>query len=89
MQQDAFSTDDSYAPLDKQNALIELIFSFDEKARRALAAGADVQKISELPVREKIARAKAIPYDKYKTEYAKIDAEITDQLDILIATKEV
>ena len=89
LQQDAFSTDDSYSPLDKQNALIELIFSFDEKARRALAAGADVQKISELPVREKIARAKAIPYDRYKTEYAKIDAEITDQLDILVATKEV
>ncbi len=89
LQQNAFEGDDSYTPLDKQSALIELIFSFDEKARRAVAAGADVQKISELPVREKIGRAKAVPYDKYKTVYAKIDAEMTEQLDILVGTREV
>ncbi|MBO5416278.1 MAG: V-type ATP synthase subunit A [Clostridia bacterium] len=85
LQQNAFEEDDSFTHLDKQNALIELIFSFDEKARRALASGADIQSISELPVREKIGRAKAVPYDKYKTEYAKIDAEITEQLDFLVA----
>ena len=85
LQQNAFEEDDSFTGLDKQNALIELIFSFDEKARRALAAGADMQRISELPVREKIGRAKAVPYDKYKTEYAKIDDEITKQLDFLVS----
>ncbi len=85
LQQNAFEEDDSFTHLDKQNALIELIFSFDEKARKALASGADIQSISELPVREKIGRAKAVPYDKYKTEYAKIDAEITEQLDFLVA----
>ena len=85
LQQNAFEEDDSFTHLDKQNALIELIFSFDEKARRALASGADIQSISELPVREKIGRAKAVPYDKYKTEYAKIEAEITEQLDFLVA----
>ena len=87
LQQNAFEDDDSFTPLDKQNALIELIFSFDTKARKALAAGADIQKISELPVREKIGRAKAVPYDSYKVEYDKIDMEITRQLDFLVANK--
>ncbi len=87
LQQNAFEDDDSFTPLDKQNALIELIFSFDEKARKALASGADIQQISELPVREKIGRAKAVPYDSYKREYANIDMEITRQLDLLVANK--
>ena len=87
LQQNAFEDDDSFTPLDKQNALIELIFSFDSKARKALSAGADIQQISELPVREKIGRAKAIPYDSYKREYDKIDMEITRQLDLLVANK--
>ena len=87
LQQNAFEDDDSFTPLDKQNALIELIFAFDSKARKALSAGADIQQISELPVREKIGRAKAIPYDSYKREYDKIDMEITRQLDLLVANK--
>ena len=87
LQQNAFEEDDSFTPLDKQNALIELIFSFDSKARKALAAGADIQQISELPVREKIGRAKAVPYDSYRREYDKIDMEITRELDFLVANK--
>ena len=85
LQQNAFEDTDSFTELDKQNALIELIFSFGDKANKAIAAGADIQSVSELPVRERIGRAKAIPYESYKTEYAKIDAEITEQLDALTA----
>ena len=87
LQQDAFGDVDSYTQLDKQNALMELIFSFDDKARRAIAAGADVQKISELSVREKIGRAKAVPYAEYKDVYASIDREITEELDALLASQ--
>ncbi len=87
LQQNAFEEDDSFTQLDKQDALISLIFSFGDKARRAVAAGADIQKISELPVRERIGRAKAIPYGQYKNEYAKIDAEITAEMDALLAEK--
>ncbi len=52
LQQNAFEDVDAYTPLEKQSALIDLIFSFGDKARRAIAAGVDIQKISELPVRE-------------------------------------
>lgn len=85
LQQNAFEEDDSFTPLDKQAALIELIFSFEEKARAAIAAGADIEKISILPVRERIGRAKSVPYGSYKQEYKKIDSEISEQLDRLLA----
>jgi len=85
LQQNAFEGDDSYTELDKQDALISLIFSFGDKAARAIEAGADIQKLSELPVREKIGRAKSVPYAEYKTAYAAIDREITEQIDGLLA----
>ena len=85
LQQNAFEDDDSYTSLGKQDALIDLIFSFEEKARRALTAGADIQKISELPVRERIGRAKSVPEAEYAAVYAQIDRQISEELDALTA----
>lgn len=85
LQQNAFDEADSFTELDKQNALMELIFAFGDKASAAIGAGADVQAISELPLREKIGRAKTVPYAVYKTEYAKIEAELDAQLNALTA----
>ena len=85
LQQNAFEDDDSFTQLDKQDALIELIFSFADKAGRAIESGADVQKLSELSVRERIARAKSVPYARYREEYALIDSQITEQIDRLVA----
>ena len=85
LQQNAFEDTDSFTELDKQAALIELIFSFGDKAEKAIAAGADIEKISTLPVRERIGRAKAVPYAAYKKVYADIDEQITRELDALKA----
>ena len=85
LQQNAFEDTDSFTELDKQAALIELIFSFGDKATKAIAVGADIEKISTLPVREQIGRAKAVPYAEYKKTYAAIDEEITGELDALKA----
>ena len=85
LQQNAFEDTDSFTELDKQAALIELIFSFGDKATKAIAVGADIEKISTLPVREQIGRAKAVPYSEYKKTYAAIDEEITGELDALKA----
>ena len=83
LQQNAFEDTDSFTELDKQAALIELIFSFGDKANKAIEAGADVEKVSTLPVRERIGRAKAVPYAEYKKVYAEIDEQITRELDAL------
>jgi len=84
LQQDAFSDNDSFTAMDKMSALIDLIFSFDRKARAAIDKGADVQAISELPVRERIGRAKAAPAGTYREQYAEIDAEIDREIDAVL-----
>ena len=38
-------------------------------------------------MREKIGRAKAVPYAEYKDVYASIDREITEELDALLASQ--
>ncbi len=85
LQQNAFEDNDSYTELEKQAALIDLIFSFDEKARRAVNAGANIDKISSLPVRERIGRAKSVSFGEYKKVYSDIDAQIDKELDALVA----
>ena len=84
LQQNAFEDEDCYTALDKQYTLMELVFSFEDKARRAIADGADIEKLSNLPVRERIGRFKAVPYATFKTEADKINAEMTEQLDKLV-----
>ncbi|MGI6167048.1 MAG: V-type ATP synthase subunit A [Eubacteriales bacterium] len=84
LQQDAMSEVDSYCPLEKQHNLIKLILTFEDKAREAIKKGADIQKLSELPVREKIGRAKDIPATEHKAEYEKIERMITEEIDALI-----
>lgn len=85
LQQFAFDDVDGYTPLDKQHAMLSLIFFYEDKARDAVKKGADVGRIADLPVREKIGRAKSVPYDSYKTEFAKIEdeirAEVADALE--------
>lgn len=83
LQQNAFEDGDSYTSLDKQYRLIKLILSFYKKSGEALKRGADIEKIADLPVREKIGRAKSADPEKYVAEYEDIDREITAELAAL------
>ena len=83
LQQNAFDEDDSYTALPKMYALMNLIFSFDKKARLAIERGADVADIAALPVRERIGRAKAVPMRDYTAAYAEIEAQIDAELSAL------
>ena len=83
LQQNAFEDGDSYTSLDKQYRLIKLILSFYKKSGDALKRGADIEKIADLPVREKIGRAKSADPEKYVAEYEDIDREITAELAAL------
>ena len=84
LQQNAFVEEDSYTPLDKQHAILDLIFSYEAEARRAIEAGADIEEITELPVHEAIGRAKAADPKTYRAEFDKIRAEIKLQMNRLI-----
>ncbi len=84
LQQNAFEDGDSYTSLDKQYRLIKLILSFYKKSGDALKRGADIEKIAELPVRERIGRAKSVAPEKYVSEFEDIDREISAELAALI-----
>ena len=88
LQQNAFADIDCYTPLEKQYGLLDMIFTYEDRARRAIAAGADIEDVCNLPVHESIGRAKTAPNEDYKDEFARIKTEIAAQLDQLVANVE-
>jgi V/A-type H+-transporting ATPase subunit A len=88
LQQDSFSEYDSYMEQKKMSATMDLILSFYHKAQSAIEKGADIEKIAELPVRERISRAKEAGSDSYQAVYAEVDNEIDRQLAALLAEEE-
>ncbi len=85
LQQNAFEGDDSYTTLQKQMILMELIFTFEDKARNAVKDGADIEKLAVLPVRERIGRFKSVPESACRAEAEKITSEMTEAMDKLVA----
>lgn len=83
LQQNAFVDEDSYCPLEKQYALLKLILSYYTKSLDAVRAGADIEKVSTLPVREKIGRAKFCDNKTFADDFAAIDTELSSQLAAL------
>jgi V/A-type H+-transporting ATPase subunit A len=69
LQQNAFHDEDAYTPLSKQYKMLKLVLSFRHEAERALENGIYLEKILEIPSREKIARSKYIS----EKDLAKID----------------
>ena len=88
LQQNAFLDVDCYTPLEKQYGMLDLIFYYEEQARRALDAGVRMDDISMLPLHESIGRAKTVSNTDFQEEYDKIKADIRVQLEKLIASVE-
>ena len=80
LQQNAFDDNDTYCSIKKQSDMLRLILSFYDVMADALKQGADINKIVNLPVREKIGRLKYIPEAKYKEEFANIADELKKSL---------
>lgn len=86
LQQNAFVDVDAYTPLEKQYDMLGLIFLYEEQAKRAIEAGVDIEKITSLPVHERIGRAKSVPNDAYGKEFEQTADEIKSQIEHLIAS---
>ena len=87
LQQNAFDTGDSYASLEKQAALSELILYFGEAAKGAIEAGVSIDAIAELPCREAIGRAKSVAENAVTEVFADIKARIDCELSELCEKK--
>jgi len=84
LQQNAFHDVDTYAPLEKQNLMLKMVLSFYDEGKRALDNGVYLKEILDLPVREKIARAKYISKER-SSEIEGIIKELRDSIDELIS----
>ena len=82
--QNAFDEIDTYTSLEKMYGIQNLILDFYSKATKAIEAGVDIEKIAELPVREKIGRAKSMETEDFAKDFALIEHEMDDQIDTLI-----
>ena len=80
----AFHEVDTYTSLKKQLYMMKLILNFNDEAAEVLKKGADVEEVSELPVREKIGRFKYVEEAKTDDEFSRISLEISAELDALL-----
>ena len=84
LQQNAFLDVDWYTSLQKQHGMLRMIFHYADEALRAVQNGVDAERVCGVSVHERIARAKTVPEDNWKQEFAAVEADITEQMNRLI-----
>ncbi len=83
LQQNAFVDTDNYSSYDRQARMLQLIRTFDSLCRKAIAGGAEIDRILDIPEREQIARAKTVPIDAYKESYEKTMEAMAQSIDAI------
>ena len=68
---------------------MQMIMNFYDEAQRALEQGASIDKLVDMPVRERIGRFKYTPEDKVEEEYARVQEEITRELGGMIRKEDL
>ena len=84
LHQNAFDEVDTYTSPEKQARMLRLILQYGEKGRAALDGGANLSQVLNLPVRERIGRAKYIR-EEDMAEFNKIESELSSQMGALLA----
>ncbi|MFQ5796454.1 MAG: V-type ATP synthase subunit A [Candidatus Bipolaricaulia bacterium] len=82
LMQNAFDEVDTYTSLDKQLRMMQIIIRFHRLGEAALERNVPIERIIELPVRERIARAKFIPEDKLK-QFEEIESALETAFEAL------
>ena len=85
LQQNAFMDVDSFSEYDRQARLLAMILEYDQLCRDAIAKGAPVMQLFDIPARESIGRAKSVPADEYQAVYETIRQEMAAQIDAVAA----
>lgn len=84
LHQNSFHDVDTFTSLLKQYRLLELILHFYHKAGKAIEQGVSIHKLIQVPVLERIGRAKYIRERNVTKEYDEILSDIDSQIDELI-----
>ena len=88
LQQNAFNIDDSYSPLQKQYKLLKAILAYNEKSKKAIEQGADIELLAGIPVRETIGRLKSVPLEEFDEAMRQVLDALDSQIDEVTARKE-
>jgi V/A-type H+-transporting ATPase subunit A len=88
LHQDAFNDVDTYTSLNKQHLMMKLVLDFYDVCADALKQGANINKLVNIPVRERIGRFKYTPEDKIEKEYDSILGDLTSEVSDVVAAKE-
>ncbi len=80
LHQNSFHEVDTYTSVRKQFLMLKLVLSYYREGLEALEKGADFNKLAVLAVREKIGRFKYVTEDRVEEEYAKVIAEMDDEI---------
>ena len=88
LHQNAFDEVDTYTPLPKQHAMMELILSYYEKSLEALGKGVGIEALVALPVREQIGRYKYTTAEEAPGRFAAIQAQLERELAQALEAKE-
>ncbi len=67
----------------QQNSFVDIdsYSEYDSRCRAASERGGAIADLFNVPVREKIGRAKSVPADEYREAYAAMDREMEDELE--------
>lgn len=84
LQQNAFDDTDAYTSLKKQYKILKMVLTFYNESVVALEKGVDINRILDMDVREKIARAKYVAEDEIEAYMDDTAAELTKTLDRLM-----
>ena len=80
LQQNSFVDIDSYSEYDRQERMLAMIREYDTQCRAAAEKGGELAELFAIPAREGIGRAKSVPADQYKDNYAVLSEEMEREI---------
>ena len=85
LNQNAFMDTDTYTTLEKQHLMMKLILAYYDKGKEALAQGATINSLVNLPCREEIGRYKYTENEKIHSEYDRIMKNLEEAIRDAVA----
>ena len=88
LHQNSFDEIDTYTSLPKQYRMMKLVYAFYEQGTKALTAGASINDLVKMEVRERIGRYKYTTEDRIEEEYKAISEELAVEIASLIGKED-
>lgn len=88
LHQNSFDEIDTYTSLPKQYDMMKLVYAFYEEGSKALKAGANIEDIVSMQVRERIGRFKYTKESDIAEEYSSVQEALATEIATLTQDKE-